>query len=628
MDRTRSALARVVVCAFLFLFFVSTKANARGPATEAGPVASFASQQEITSTLNALVQGAQNCSALQEVANYSPRSRRILSPSRLDGPHEPVEEGGPVKRLGDYLIVLHRQRLFSIAIQGGSLRSAGAVSALTVNTSLGPWSYEELLLVGDHIVLTGWSEEGLEIGIFDIDRSGRLTRTGMWHLRATMDCFSRSYASFVVDGKLVLYSWHELDVTDDVETLLPAIRKWTETDDEDEDVPYTPTARARDVYHKRLRGGGEDGTTLHTVTVCQIPSGSLRCDSTVLLGRAADEFHASADALYLWSAAASGGDEVLGGGRPEGVLYRMAYDGSSIGRVPVSGRPFDRDSFRSDRSDLQVLLTTTASTDDDQAQSVALLRVPVADLTRGRRLASSRYTALPPLRGGFGADRFAGDHVLYSFAASVEEGGEPFSRIVAANLADRSVRELKVSCLVTQIEAVGADILAAGAPTERHCGMSLTRLSASPPAVTTAHFDFPPDDHDRVDYKAFQYDSAPGPGSSGLIVVPMTTAEAPERKYLREQGSVAFLASEASVLRPMGSISSREQDVTDDVCAGSICDNWFSNAHAFFIGERILVLLGYELIEAKRAAGQIVETDRIHFAPADIFWPARVSRGR
>jgi hypothetical protein len=481
-----------------------------------------------------------------------------------------------------------------------------------------------LLLVGDRIVLTGWSEEGLEIGIFDIDRAGRLTRAGTWHLRANMGCFSRSYSSFVVDGKLILYSWHELDATDDVETLLPAIRKWTKTDDEDvEDVPYTPTARARGVFHKRLRGGAEDGTTLHTVTVCQIPGGSLQCESTVLLGRGADEFHASTDALYLWSAAVDGGEEVLGGDRPEGVLYRMAYDGSSIGRVPVSGRPFDRDSFRSDSTHLQVLLTTTEPSEDDQAQSMALLRVPVADIARGRKLASSRYAALPPLRGGFGADRFAGAHVIYSFAPSVDEGREPFSRIVAANVTDASVRELKVSCRVTQIEVVGADILAGGAPTERNCGMSLTRLSGSPPTVSTAHFDFPPDD--RVDYKAFQYDSALASGSSGLIVVPMTTSEASERKYLREQGSIAFLASEASGLRPMGSISSREQDVTDDVCAGSICSDWFSNAQAFFMGNRILVLLGYELIEAKRAAGQIVETDRIHFAPADIFWPARVN---
>ncbi len=100
------------------------------------------------------------------------------------------------------------------------------------------------------------------------------SRAGAWHLRAVSDCFSRSYAPFVIDGKLVVYSWHYLDETDDVDALLPALRKWPETepDDEDEEPPFAPTAGPRDVFHKRLAGGREEGATLHTVTVCEIPA--------------------------------------------------------------------------------------------------------------------------------------------------------------------------------------------------------------------------------------------------------------------------------------------------------------------------------------------------------------------
>ncbi len=60
-------------------------------------------------TLKALIQQAQNCSALREVVSYVSRTRPILSPARLDGPREAVQEGGIVKRYGDYLVVLHRQ---------------------------------------------------------------------------------------------------------------------------------------------------------------------------------------------------------------------------------------------------------------------------------------------------------------------------------------------------------------------------------------------------------------------------------------------------------------------------------------------------------------------------------------
>ncbi len=84
----------------------------------------------------------------------------------------------------------------------------------------------------------------------------------------------------------------------------------------------------------------------------------------------------------------------------------MAYDGSVPGRVPVSGRPRDRFSFRSDRTHLEVLLISTQESEDNEPQSMALLRLPVSEIARGRKLASSRYVALPSIRGGLIANRF------------------------------------------------------------------------------------------------------------------------------------------------------------------------------------------------------------------------------
>jgi hypothetical protein len=471
--------------------------------------------------------------------------------------------------------------------------------------------------------LTGWSTDGLEIATFGIDRAGRLTRAGTWHLRAVSDCFSRSYAPFVIDGKLVVYSWHYLDVTDDVDALLPALRRWPETepDDEDEEPPFVPTAGARDVFHKRLASGREEGTTLHTVTVCEIPHGSLKCTSTSLLGRAVDEFHVAENALYLWSAGRSGDHEVLGGNAPQGVLYRMAYDGSAPGRVPVSGRPRDRFSFRSDRTHLTVLVTSTQEAEDHETLSMALLRLPVAEIARGRKPASSRYVPLPSIRYGLQVNRFVGDQVIYSSALPVEDDSAASSRVVFANALDGRSREMSVPCVVASIEpAGGSDALVGGASIVESCGLRITRLPLSAQAGSTPHFGF--SNAESLRLESFKYDSASSDGV-GVIAVPMRSPEAPDRKYLQDNVSVAFLANEASALRPMGSIVSREQDVTDDVCEGSVCWGWFDNARALFIGDRILVLLGYELIEAKRSEGQIVETARIHFAPAEIFWPER-----
>ncbi len=89
---------------------------------------------------------------------------------------------------------------------------------------------------------------------------------------------------------------------------------------------------------------------------------------------------------------------------------------------------------------------------------------------------------------------------------------------------------------------------------------------------------------------------------------------------------MAFFANEGASLRQIGSIASHEQDVTDDTCDVLGCEEWFQDARALFLGERIFVLLGYELIEAKRVDGQIAELRRADLAPPDIFWPARTTQ--
>jgi hypothetical protein len=122
----------------------------------------------------------------------------------------------------------------------------------------------------------------------------------------------------------------------------------------------------------------------------------------------------------------------------------------------------------------------------------------------------------------------------------------------------------------------------------------------------------------------FQYDAASRSGLD-ILAVPGLARDAQKGEHLPAKVSVAFFTNGGTSIRQIGAIDSHEQDVTDDTCDVLGCEAWFQDARALFVGDRILVLLGYELIEAKRVDGQIVETRRVHFAPTDIFWPARTA---
>ena len=88
-----------------------------------------------------------------------------------------VDEGGIVKKLGDYLIVLRRGRLFSIKASSNDLRTVSTINAYGPGISpQGAW-YDEMLISGRTIIVIGYSyaRGGTEIGLFSIGENGQLS---------------------------------------------------------------------------------------------------------------------------------------------------------------------------------------------------------------------------------------------------------------------------------------------------------------------------------------------------------------------------------------------------------------------------------------------------------------------
>src|SRR5262245_37148660 len=95
-----------------------------------------------------------------------------------------VDEGGIVKRAGDFLIVLRRGRLFTVRVGGDALQPIAALDAYAPASSpQGTW-YDELLVADRDVVVIGYSyaRGGTEIGLFAIDADGGLRHRATHHL--------------------------------------------------------------------------------------------------------------------------------------------------------------------------------------------------------------------------------------------------------------------------------------------------------------------------------------------------------------------------------------------------------------------------------------------------------------
>lgn len=204
-----------------------------------------------------------------------------------------VDEGGIVKRAGDFLIVLRRGRLFSVRVGGDTLQPVAAVDAYAPGSNpQGAW-YDELLVSGRDVVVIGYSyaRGGTEIGLFELGGDGSLAYRATHHLRSFDYYSSRNYASRLIGRKLIFYAPTLLSPWGAQPWLqFPAWRRWHGEVDAagfKRILPATRIYRADDEFEP-----GEP-LALHTVTTCELDGDDLRCESTAVLGPAGRVFYVS-----------------------------------------------------------------------------------------------------------------------------------------------------------------------------------------------------------------------------------------------------------------------------------------------------------------------------------------------
>ncbi|MFL6332933.1 MAG: beta-propeller domain-containing protein [Pyrinomonadaceae bacterium] len=534
--------------------------------------------------------------------------------------HAGVDEGDIVKLHGDQLVVLRRGRLFTVEIGGGALRPVSSLDAFGPDIDPEDAWYDELLVSDETVAVIGYSYErgGTEVGLFRIDRAGRLRYRATYQLRSDDYYSSRNYPSRLIGDKLVFYAPLSLapDAENPFETF-PALRRWHKGAAEGGFRRIVPATR---VYRgaQDLSEAGE--LALHTVTVCDLARGDMSCAATALVGPPGSVFYVSPAADYVWASDWSN-DEEEADTRSSSMLYRMPLDGSGPSALRVSGSPVDQFSFlESEDGNLNVLVRSDAAGDrmwnaEAAEGDVALLRVPLWSFSDGVEAASaSSYRQLPKPQGDGDAfqNRFVGDYLLYGTGSGWDgPNGAHRSSLYAVRWATGENATVQLEHGVDRIEALGSDAVVVGADTE-DLHFTSVRLTAGTPSVAGRYTRKGASQGELRSHGFFYKPEGP---DSGLLGLPISTPGRPGFEHLFESSAaVLFLRNESLGLTELGELDARDETATDDECRAS-CVDWYGNARPLFLRGRVFALLGYEIVEGTLDGRRFVETRRISYAP-------------
>ena len=535
-----------------------------------------------------------------------------------------VDEGGIVKQAGEHLVILRRGRLFTVRFGGDELRPQAMLDAYAPGTDpRGAW-YDELLVSGSTVVVVGYSygRGGTEIGLFELGRDGSLSYRATYHLRSFDYFSSRNYASRLVDGKLVFYAptllqpWAANPLG-----LFPALRRWGGADRGvpaafERILPATRVFRTDDEFDPAMP------LALHTVTQCELGAASLRCESNAVLAPAGRVFYVSAASVYVWT---TGSPRWQAGPRPESAsaqsaLFRLPLDGGPPSAIKTSGVPVDSMSFLEDGDGhLSVLLREAGIGEGMWGAArgngrLALLRLPLSALGDGRGAAAlAWYRRLPGPGRGEIQNRHIGDWLVWG----AEEGA--WAMRPAAN---EEATALAPGHTVERIEALGEHALLVGnaGPELR---FSAVRLRQGRAALAGSHR-LPDTRQGETRTHGFYY--RPTGREEGLLGLPVLPGQGAQEVGVRGQSArVVFLRHRDLGFSALGDLAAFPGAQQDDGCKAS-CVDWYGNARPLFLGQRVLALMGYELVEGRwlgHGRDERIEVRRrISFAPT-----ARASHG-
>lgn len=569
-------------------------------------VSSVESTTILTAEQIAAVPVARN---ITNVALLAPGTVRTGSGSRSGSPasdlitnvqSEGVDEGGIVKKAGDFLIVLRRGRLFSLRATEAELAVVSRVDAAPPGTEPGTAWYDELLISGRTIALIGYSyaRRGTEVSLFHLAENGGLSYRATYQLSSGDYYSSRNFAARLIGNTLYFYAPKGFSPRRAYQQDLPGWRRWQGK----KDSPFERLVPADRIY----RSGIDENNTyqiLHTVTRCELSDAAMDCRSSAVLGPRSQTFYVSNTAAYVWVANWPGKD------RPrEAAVLRMPLDGSAPSMLGVQGSPIDQLSFLEQDGFLNVLVGTDARGQgmwgaEYKVGDLALLRLPLSEFGASRTLVGQgHYRRLPGLKGDAAdwslTNRYVGDWLLYGSDASAKGG-----YAVRYASAEAPV-SLKPRHRFGRIEAMGDAALIVG-QARRDLVLSSVDLRGDP-HIVSQFTEKAAIERDSRTHGFFYNGISEDDGLFGLPVSNMKETKA----------RIVFLRNRGLQLQDAGELAGkRSADEPRDGCTSS-CYDWYGDSRPIFIGDRVYALLGYELIEGRLVGDSVRERRRLDYTPS------------
>jgi hypothetical protein len=526
-----------------------------------------------------------------------------------------VDEGGIVKRHGDHLVVLRRGRLFTVKVGDDALEPVASIDVGSKRKHQA-W-YDEMLIHRDEVIVVGYSYEyrATEIARFSLSNDGTLQHTVTDYLRSNDYYSSRNYASRLVGDRLVFYMPHRVHGRFDATPSMCSAEKGR-----------CPSSSWRGIVEAtEVVRPIDDGPAyvLHTVVSCDLSRGAenMKCTGRGILGASARSFYVSANAVYVWVIDPSWAppppwSPAAASMPTDAIVYRLGLSDGTVSAIRGFGAPVDQFSFREDDDGgLDVLVRAKGAGEGmwgaelDVSRDVALFRAPRSSFEPGSCAGADRatYVDLPDPEGPAHAfhNRFVGDTLLYGMGNGWGRPTHGRSTLYVHETTEGDTRVLQLSHPVDRIEAMGEHAVVVGASGE-DLGFSMIDLEAGEIAST-----FDQEGANQGETRSHGFFYRPTSDRAGILGLPIRRGGQSTADQLRRgSAEVLYLAAGDLKFERLGTLGADPNAARNDRCRVS-CVDWYGNARPLFIGNRVLALLGYELVEGTLDAGKLRERRRV-----------------
>jgi hypothetical protein len=541
-----------------------------------------------------------------------------------------VDEGGIVKQIGRFLVVLQDGRVFSIDLGRGAspeMRLADRVDVYRSPQVAASW-YDEMLVLGDRILVTAYNyrERASEITVLRLGPEGRIRREGRYLLSSNDYYSTENYATRLVGDNLVFYAPFALGNGERFEW--PRLRR---ADGDGEADSGKAMLRATDVY---APPGEVDYPVLHTVSVCPLRAG-MQCRTTGFVGPWMREFYVSPTDAYVWIGAPDGLPWSIEYGnqrrkcppnqywrnraRESALLYKLPLNGGPIGAIAAEGVPADQFAFEADKGRFRALLARTEPGCGSwgSSQPLVLMDVPLSAFGPAvRHVAERAYTSLPRIEGGQLENRFIGDWLVYGGRESWGSFAPDDKRLLTSSLfavplaSPRNPTRIALPHNAIRIERAGNDAVVTGYRNAEGLSLSYVGLGRAPRLASTTLLP----GRFESEGRSHAFNAWVRGDGSGLIGIPTSRREWRSGRGWSDSSSseLSFIALDtAKRLESAGELAPGDSKVDSGYSCQVSCIDWYGNSRPIFTGGRIFALMGTSLVEGEMRRGRIGERGRV-----------------